>query len=121
MDSIDPEHAPDIFDMVVNSPSRAAKAIQAVVGATPDGAIGPKTKEKMLSFKGDLGEEAKKVYFTSLAKDKAGTDNWTEHANGWANRYLGTDIFGEPRKKNSKVDLRNKSKNEILNIISKIG
>lgn len=33
-----------VFDMAVNSgPGRAAKLLQAAVGATPDGAIGPKT------------------------------------------------------------------------------
>lgn len=33
-----------VFDMAVNSgPGRAAKMLQASVGATPDGAIGPKT------------------------------------------------------------------------------
>jgi lysozyme family protein len=33
-----------VFDMAVNSgPGRAAKMLQAAVGATPDGAIGPKT------------------------------------------------------------------------------
>jgi len=33
-----------VFDMAVNSgPGRAAKTLQAAVGATPDGSIGPKT------------------------------------------------------------------------------
>lgn len=47
------DHLPDgldvcIFDWSVNSgPGRAAKALQRAVGAEPDGAIGPKTLEKV--------------------------------------------------------------------------
>jgi len=37
-----------LFDWAVNSgPGRAAKAIQRIVGATQDGAIGPKTMQKI--------------------------------------------------------------------------
>lgn len=120
LDQFNDEHKTEAFNMLINSPSRAAKAIQRTVGVKPDGAIGPKTIEAMSKYKNDVMVDAKKEYFKSLAEDKINSsnvtqrENWQEHANGWANRYLDTDIFGDGK---GKISLKNKSLKEVLALI----
>lgn len=93
LSSFPAEHQADLFDMVINSPSTAAKAIQRVVGAKDDGIIGTDTRKKMSKYKGDLGKESRKEYVRQLS-NKSG---WKHYGNGWANRYLGTDVFGKDK------------------------
>lgn len=50
-----------VFDWGVNSgPARAAKALQRIVGATPDGAIGPKTLAKV--YEADIHDVLNKMH-----------------------------------------------------------
>lgn len=124
LSSFDAEDRTAALDMFINSPRRAAKAVQKAVGEKPDGIMGPKTLAKMQEFKGDLGKAAKKKYFESLIEDNAGAKtssaqriNWKEHGNGWANRFLEMDIFG---KREGQIDISNiKSVSEFNDKIKK--
>jgi len=75
-----------VFDMAVNSgPSRAAKMLQSVVGTTPDGAIGPKTIEAVLSkantnsvaFLIEQFQKARQHYLESLPTFPTFGKGWT--------------------------------------------
>jgi len=50
-----------VFDWAVNSgPGRSVKALQRIVGSSPDGAIGPKTLEKV--YEADVHDVIKKMH-----------------------------------------------------------
>jgi lysozyme family protein len=118
LDSFEDKDKTTMFDMIINSPKRAATAMQNVTGATPDGVVGPKTLKAIQSYKGDIGAEVKKEYFRSLVRDKdlnkERQENWASSANGWANRYLDTNKFGTRK---GEIDLRNKPLKEVLKLI----
>lgn len=106
----------DYFTAYVNSPRRAVRAVQAAVGAKTDGVMGPNTlatlKEKAAEIGSEeLGRAIKKEYVLSLA----GTSDWDEFGNGWANRYLETDVFGE-----GKIDLNTMSKQKATKAMEEV-
>lgn len=100
----------EIFDMVVNSPVRATKAIQRATGTTPSGKLGKATREAMRSYKGDLGRDSRYEYIKSLASE---SKDWTEFGNGWANRYLNVDMFGDDA-----IDLEEMDREEVVKILT---
>ena len=82
-----PEAIPQMVDMWVNhGPGRAAKLIQRTVGATEDGAIGPKTMEKIRNYQGNLNNDLATVreqfynHLMTSNPDKYG------HNKGWIPR-----------------------------------
>lgn len=77
-----------VFDAAVNNgDGRAAKLLQALVGATPDGAIGPATQSALLAYVTQHGVaatidaymDARQAYYETLA-------GWPHDGRGWTNR-----------------------------------
>jgi lysozyme family protein len=76
-----------VFDMAVNSgPQRAAKFLQAVVGAKQDGRIGPKTMEAVAAM-------APADIVTALLDKRLAwlktLDDWAHFGKGWTSRIAG--------------------------------
>lgn len=73
-----------LFDFAVNSgPSRAIKTLQQIVGATPDGILGPKTIAAVRAMNPrDLTDEIcdKRLEFLQ------GLPTWTTFGRGWSRR-----------------------------------
>jgi lysozyme family protein len=83
-DCVPPEVAFDLFDTAVNSgPKTAAKLLQAAIGATADGAIGPATLFTLRSF-----TPARFVARFNGARLLAMTNmtGWESQGKGWARR-----------------------------------
>jgi len=71
-----------LFDWAVNSgPGRAAKAIQRIVGATQDGAIGPKTMQKIANnetkFMIEKLHDQRQAFYEGLSTFKHFGRGWT--------------------------------------------
>jgi len=73
-----------VFDTAINSgPGRAAKFLQEVVGAVPDGAIGPKT----LGMLNDLNpKDAINAYCDKRLKFLQELSTWDTFGKGWGRR-----------------------------------
>lgn len=76
-----------LFDYNVNSGGTAIKAVQKLVGATADGAMGPNTvaainKADSVKLYNDLLENRKGLYATIVKRDPTQQQFW----NGWMNR-----------------------------------
>lgn len=87
-----------MFDFGVNSgPARANKILQKIVGAKPDGAIGPNTLFAVEKFIVDKGEqalrqkiaEARSNFVNFLASENP--DKYGPYIKGWSNRISGID------------------------------
>lgn len=82
------DHA--VFDFAINSgPGRAAEYLQRVVGAVPDGRIGPATiaaVEKLPAMRVIEKLMADREAFMRRAKDKHGNLLWKTFGRGWAAR-----------------------------------
>jgi lysozyme family protein len=81
----------NIFDMGVNAGIKTAvKMVQRIVGADPDGVIGPQTTELINNFPGNVADlfvqERKKYYFT-IARRKPSLQVFL---GGWLNRIDNT-------------------------------
>jgi len=73
-----------VLDWAVNSgPGRAAKALQKIVGAKQDGAIGPKTLQAVANF--DAGETIEKLH-SSRQKFYEGLTHFKTFGKGWTRR-----------------------------------
>lgn len=76
-----------VFDYAVNSgPGRAAKALQSVVGATLDGAVGPETIGKASAF--NPAVVVNRLCDERLAFLKR-LSTWGTFGKGWSNRVAG--------------------------------
>ena len=72
-----------VFDAAVNSgPGRAAKWLQACVGAEVDGEIGPKTLAAVAAFEGDLVDDYSKRRLSFLMD----LPHWGTFGKGWSRR-----------------------------------
>ena len=73
-----------VLDWAVNSGTgRAAKALQKIVGAKQDGAIGPKTLQAVANF--DAGETIEKLH-SSRQKFYEGLTHFKTFGKGWTRR-----------------------------------
>lgn len=79
-----PEHIRfDVFDAAVNSgPEQAAKWLQRVVGAMPDGAIGPKTLQAVAAADPLIGARFNGVRLQFMTDQPT----WGAFGRGWARR-----------------------------------
>lgn len=84
-----------VFDFCVNSgPGRAARTLQTVVGAKPDGGIGPKTLAAVEKYVEDMGaavlieeyNDARLSFLKSLS-------TWDTFGKGWSRRVDETREF----------------------------
>lgn len=81
-----PENIQDtVFDMYINSGSNAIKILQRMVGATPDGVIGPQTLAAVAdaNITRDAYADARIEFYKSISKP--GTKN-AKYRQGWINR-----------------------------------
>lgn len=82
------DHA--VFDFAINSgPGRAAEYLQRVVGAVPDGRVGPATiaaVEKLPAMRVIEKLMADREAFLRRAKDKKGNLLWPTFKGGWSKR-----------------------------------
>ena len=76
---------PIVFNAVVNSGSHAVKVMQELLGVTADGAVGPKTIEKMKT-----AAFTKKEFKDDLLKKYKTFKTWKDHGKGWTKRF--TDL-----------------------------
>lgn len=79
-----------VFDFGVNSgPARAIRHLQSVVGASPDGAIGPKTMAALNSYIGRHGmENLIKSYSFSRLSYLRDLKTWRVFGRGWEKRVM---------------------------------
>jgi lysozyme family protein len=77
-----------VFDYAVNSgPSRSAKALQFLVGATPDGVIGPKTLEAVNRYVERVGTQLTVQQLCDRRLSWLRTlPTWATFGRGWKNR-----------------------------------
>lgn len=79
-----------VFHAVYMGESRGVRAMQNLMGLTPDGIMGPKTKAAMRNAK-FTKQEFKDEYLRELKEGTEGYSNpaptWKEHGKGWTNRY----------------------------------
>jgi lysozyme family protein len=82
-----------VFDFGVNSgPARAARHLQAVVGASPDGAIGPKTMAALDSYIDRHGlENLIKSYSFSRLSFLRDLKTWRVFGRGWERRVMAVE------------------------------
>lgn len=115
----------DYFTSYINSPKKAVQALQTMAGLKDkdvDGIWGQGTQKSVeaLLAKGNLsGAEFKKNYLKKVVKANKGKRSLPEFVNGWFNRYLETNIFGDKSQnlKGKSQNLKGKSEAELLNII----
>lgn len=82
----DLDHGVDVFtfDWCVNAgPKRPSQALQRIIGATPDGAIGPKTLQAAANF--DAAEVCEKMH-TSRQKFYESLTQFERYGRGWTRR-----------------------------------
>lgn len=87
-----------LFDYEVNSASTAVKAVQRLVGSTPDGVMGPNTvaainKADPVKLYNDLLAQRKTNYERIVANDPSQQVFW----NGWMNRLKNFPALVTPR------------------------
>lgn len=79
-----------VFHAVYMGESRGVRAMQNLMGLTPDGVMGPKTKAAMRNAK-FTKEEFKDEYLRELKEGTEGyskpASTWNKHGKGWTNRY----------------------------------
>ena len=86
-----PEEVQEIvFHAVYMGESRGVRAMQNLMGLTPDGIMGPKTKAAMRNAK-FTKKEFKDEYLRELKEGTEGYSKpaatWNKHGKGWTNRY----------------------------------
>jgi lysozyme family protein len=86
--TVSPRLMEHTFDFAVNSgPARAIKTLQEVVGATPDGAMGPQTKQAVRDFVEKWGEDdLLENYLLERRRFLKGLDGWKRFGRGWSKR-----------------------------------
>lgn len=92
-DDLPPALALAVFDFAVNSgPARAIRHLQSVVGASPDGVIGPKTMAAVNSYIDRHGlENLVKSYSFSRLSFLRDLKTWRVFGRGWERRVMAVE------------------------------
>lgn len=95
--AISPGLAACVFDFAVNSgPGRAARALQGLSKATPDGAIGPVTLKQVQAWVNFLGpQKAIEAYQTLRQHYLESLDTFATFGRGWTTRVAEMTDYGK--------------------------